>query len=950
MDSQKIIIKERKGTSTDPYVYKDESLVVDQSGFLFLTEYPDELYRVEAYMEDGVELYETQEDILKQNEFRVDYESRKITFNKALIGQQIEVQYKGTGQDLLPATSIYTNLNEDGTIETLDGYIKTLNKLINSIDSILDKGSVQEIAGKTGIVTNNDIHEIETILEANSGNNITNIPLGITYFPLTKQIQGYPISKGIVLNIKNSDTINIQIAFSITDGKSYTRKWDGSWSDWEEIASEKSLQNLFYELLRMDKSSAQIIGRKINDVSGLNSSIDLGGQIGQDRLSDADYQLDFTAKTDGIITSLKLPVNDIGSATIVLSKVNTDGSLSEQYSKSAFLQPSNKKHITSFPIKKDTQYRLSIKNLTTKILFEKDVDYSIYNGEIISGVKIYLGNNSLTKGYGYFYDIEFLYDFDHNELLNARTTFLATKKLCGSLNERLDADFGQVKTLLDNLGKQLGDANTSIKNLQDLENHFEPKSDPMNYLLTLQANDAHVMQHFLVGTGKDIFQTQALPDDNYVLSHKNQNGEEVSTSIIEKGGHGTQIAWASSYFYSNMRDGNGDFKLVRFKYKPSGIVKFTDTDTQEVFTGKSNKGLYVCPVIDTVKDIIVFRIGTGSDTPIRIEIRKLTEVLNKVDNILYSFTIPNSLSNSTQPMQGVTYDADSKVLYWLTGTSVPTENNYLTAFDVTGKQLWQRTLSLSTYYTSGNFMEPEGLQLWRSPSTGKKALLIGYSTGLANDRKHMLFGMFQRGVLEELKGAQFGSSGRVEALYVDATKLSQITKVGSYYLTTSQANKLTDFPIPLIQSSGWYLEVTPKSGANGNMRQILTRNSYARTTIQLDRSIDPKNKNYGLWNLTTKYSEGVDRPPTAIKKLTDLAYPGLEWYMTSEDSERMTDFPRKDGVAGWFITHSNISADDVVLQEVKRNATTHAMEIYSRTINIKTKKAGAWSIFKSELV
>lgn len=531
------------------------------------------------------------------------------------------------------------------------------------------------------------------------------------------------------------------------------------------------------------------------------------------------------------------------------------------------------------------------------------------------------------------------------EVKEARVS-IYDKKAYPTVNSRLKVDFEGFTKQLETFQN---DIKQDIADVKAIDNRFEPRTDRFNYLMTLQANDPHVMQTFLIGTGKDVYQTQAN-GDNYILSHKNQSGEEVSKCIVENGGHGTQVGYAGGYFYSNMRDGSGAFKLVRFKYKANGTVKYSDPETEDVFVG-GNTGLYVNPTIDIANDIIVFRIGTGTDTPVKIEVRKLSEILNKVDKVLYSFAIPQSLSSSSQPMQGVEYDHDTKTLYWLTGTANPDETNYLTAFDATtGKQAWQRTVAISTYYTAGGFMEPEGMQLWRSPDTKKKGLIIGYSTGLANDRKHLLFGVFQRTVLEELKGAQLGSSGRVDALPVDATRLSQITKTGRYYLTTAQAMKLTDFPIPLIQSSGWYLNVYEKSGANGNMRQEMIRNSYARTALTLDRSIDPTNKEYGVWNLTPKYSEGADRPPASVKKLADLAFAGLNWYMSSDDSKRMTDFPRNDGISGWFIEHSASGTDNVVVQKVTRNSNSHYMEIYARTIATDTKKAGQWSLFKSELV
>lgn len=117
--NKKIIVNYRKGTSDDPYVNINESHIVNPDGKVILTEIPLEFNRVIATSSDGERYYEIQEGIPKDNEYKVDYINKIVTFSPNNIGKQFNFDYVGIGQHYLPVDMIYTEENNGIVTETL---------------------------------------------------------------------------------------------------------------------------------------------------------------------------------------------------------------------------------------------------------------------------------------------------------------------------------------------------------------------------------------------------------------------------------------------------------------------------------------------------------------------------------------------------------------------------------------------------------------------------------------------------------------------------------------------------------------------------------------------------------------------------------------------------------------------------------------------------------------
>src|SRR5699024_3258636 len=184
---------------------------------------------------------------------------------------------------------------------------------------------------------------------------------------------------------------------------------------------------------------------------------------------------------------------------------------------------------------------------------------------------------------------------------------------------------------------------------------------------------------------------------------------------------------------------------------------------------------------------------------------------------------------------------------------------FVTVFDLkTKKQLYQKQADVGGLGKNGpeaNFAEAEGMQMYYDRETGKKALLIGVTTGGANYRSHEIHGIFMRDVYEKLRSQSTpvlmtDSGGRTKTFPTENfVKISDIMEPGYYYMTTETTKQLTDFPLPpQMRDAGWHLEVSAPNVA-GDVKQTLTRNSYVRDLMIFQRMVSI-NKFTGDGNLT----------------------------------------------------------------------------------------------------
>lgn len=522
-----------------------------------------------------------------------------------------------------------------------------------------------------------------------------------------------------------------------------------------------------------------------------------------------------------------------------------------------------------------------------------------------------------------------------------------------------------------NKEEAIEEVNKAKKEILDIEYRFEPDKQEFLYVTDLGPLVNAVMQHFWIDNRTGVvYMTQATAN-GYMLTRLKSNGDYIDSSEVIGGGHGTHNGYRyindEIWIYSYMKDYEGKEKLVRFKYTPNVNISYGTYGMEEVFTGHPENP-YITPIINNKEGLILFRIEypkeewSTRNAQNYVEIRKLEDIDNRVDNLLYKIDIPAKYSyfgDPKQPMQGVEFDVET--LYWYTGNSDPKDNNYLTAFDLnSGKQLYSTIVNyggISGIYP-GDFSEPEGMQLYYDDETDKKALLIGYSVGGSGNRSHKVYATAQRGVLEKLKSRGTpvpltDTGGRTKPLPIDPDNLrllSKITEPGYYYLYTNHTINIDDFPLDKKQrDAGWFFQVEPPQ-ANGDVLQRLIRNSYTRNLLTFERFISKRqDANNGKWNLVYKTAGYWERVPTYINLMSDLNIVGMTYYMTTEDSKRMEDFPTsKKGVAGWIINVEQ-GENNGFIHRVVRNISEANFEILYKNYQSNGNTTD-WHIINSEVV
>ncbi|WP_204236050.1 hypothetical protein [Mammaliicoccus sciuri] len=518
----------------------------------------------------------------------------------------------------------------------------------------------------------------------------------------------------------------------------------------------------------------------------------------------------------------------------------------------------------------------------------------------------------------------------------------------------------------------LSSVQQATKEVLDLEYRFEPDKQEFLFVTELAPLTNAVMQSFWFDNRKGIVYMTQARGNGYMLTRLRPNGQYIDSSLVIGGGHGTHNGYRyiddELWIYSFIKNGNNQNTLVRFKYRPNVQFTYGSYGMEDVFTGHPERP-YITPVINEEEGLILFRIEPTSiqreeeeeyyDTLNYVEIRRLQDIDNKVDNVIHKFNIPMSLTSGTtgQPMQGVTFADD--IVYWYTGDSKPENPNYITAFNAnTGKQIYQVNADYGGYdgTFAGNFAEAEGLQMYYDRDTGKKALLLGVTVGGDGNRTHRVFMIGQRGMLEQLSSRSTpfimsDTGGRVKPLPMvpsTLTNLTQLTEPGHYYLYTNHTVQIDDFPLPREwRDAGFYLDVLPTTTA-GSVRQILTRNSSSRNMMTFERIADSVG-NSTDWNYVPKNSGKGERLPSFINKLSDIDIVGMSFYLTTDDTNRLSDFPiDRKGVAGWslYVEASNTGG---FVHRLVRSSLSANTEILIKNYNSKTNY-GPWTLHRGEII
>lgn len=551
-----------------------------------------------------------------------------------------------------------------------------------------------------------------------------------------------------------------------------------------------------------------------------------------------------------------------------------------------------------------------------------------------------------------------------NEIVQARVDILGNGY--DSLKEHLIAWESRTKIMKEEVEAYVDKARQDIL---DIEYRFDPENQEFLYITDLSPRTNAVMQSFWFDERTGIiYMTQA--HSNYKITRLRPNGSYIDEMIVENGGHGTHNGYRyiddKLWIYSFIRDNEGNNSLVRFTYHPKANLSYGTYDMEEVFTGHTERP-YLTPIINQHTQEILFRIQypkskwNKRNSMNYIEIRDLKDIDNRVDKVKDRFDIPLELTDagdSDRPMQGVEFDENN--VYWYTGTSNAQVDNMINVFDrKTGKEVYNFVADYGGVdgEYAGNFQEPEGLQIYYNRE-GKKLLMLGVVIGGAGNRTHKIYAAGQRGVIEELKSRGTpvpltDTGGRTKPLPIDPSKirnLSDITEPGYYYLYTDHTKTLDDFPEGIPKDAGWFFDVYPCQ-SNGDVRQVLNRNSYGRNILSFERfTSGVKDRNgVGPWNFVAKTAGFWERIPSNVKKIQDLKIVGMTYYITAAETSKLTDFPKsKKGVAGWIV-HVEGGEGGGYIHRIVRNTSAANTEVLYRSYHVDGT-ISPWTIFKGEAI
>ncbi len=541
-----------------------------------------------------------------------------------------------------------------------------------------------------------------------------------------------------------------------------------------------------------------------------------------------------------------------------------------------------------------------------------------------------------------------------------------------TLYDRLRSDSTEYQLNKDNIMEEVEDAKNTVLAQEFM---FDIPNQAWQYLTNLSPLTNSVMQSFHLDNRTGIiYQTQAF-GSNYKLSKMKTNGQLLSQMEIVGGGHGTHLGyrWIDEklWIYTNILDNDGYHKLVRFTYKPNISIKYGEYDMEEVFTGHPELP-YIAPIINEQEGLILFRVEYPKSEWLTrnarnyIEIRKIEDIDNRIDKVLYRMDIPAKYSDgdSGQPMQGITFDDEN--IYWYSGDSDPAIPNFITVFDYkTGQELYQKECNIGKIGNEfpGNFAEAEGLQMYYDIETGKKALLAGVTVGAPNYRAHQIHGIFMRDVYDKLTAqatpvlmTETGDRTKTYPL-AEYTKISDVIEPGYYYLTTSDTLKITDFPVPPeMRDAGWFLEVSA-SNVSGDTKQVLTRNSYVRDLMKFERMVsiyrlNATDGNTTGWNHVKSSSlNGIaEAVPSFITNMNQLGIiTNKRWYIDTSRSSQLKDHPNP-GVAGWTCDIESVTANTfkIVLNRVTSGAAIQRYEAYFNAN--KNERTSPWTLFQGTTV
>jgi hypothetical protein len=528
-------------------------------------------------------------------------------------------------------------------------------------------------------------------------------------------------------------------------------------------------------------------------------------------------------------------------------------------------------------------------------------------------------------------------------------------KNSSGINEVKDAHVAVNGKTYDTIGKRID----NIERLNTVEFDFT-SIEPVLHTVIHPAR-ASVLQGLVFDedTG-EIYVTQVAgvtppgATDSFAVSRMNKYGALLDSMVVTFGGHATVFGiekeGGSVYIWINcdITSEGGvaeDYKLVRILYQPGVTI---DQTSPTMVTYPKFSDMYTSVTTDPKNDLIVFRY-TPDNGPQTMDLRKLSEVKNNIDNVLGTIVIPDDLNDDT--MQGMTIDGYD--LYFRTGDNAGVYPDKITQFkfdDDTFRRERTNTFGqgINGAYADA-YREPEGLFIYTDPKTSKKTLFASVVTGDQGRRILKIYAFHQPGNGEKFQGEIMeyvqryeltANNGNAKQIPSNTTLLASIIQPGSYYFKTDDSALMTDHPEP--GTAGWWLDVEPPN-SDGAVQQTIKRNTSTGNYVTYVRKVNA-DLTYDNWTrVGGKFGMTV---PVGTTKLSDIVTPG-NYYLSTSETAIMTDHP-EPGTAGWWFEVSLQNTSGQVVQTLKRNTSSNLYNVYTRVVQDST--VGAWDRFAMELL
>lgn len=498
-----------------------------------------------------------------------------------------------------------------------------------------------------------------------------------------------------------------------------------------------------------------------------------------------------------------------------------------------------------------------------------------------------------------------------------------------------------------------GEINDKIQELYDSLNVFDVSKLTPHYVTHISGIRNAVNQSVNIDpVSLQLFtsQSNSKTPEGFFINQLSPGGNYISSMQIPNGGHGTMFG-IDRKTDSNIKIWTmltGKNKLTCFNYVPNSILTDSQQNALPDYTPNSLRGIYFTPTYDPYFDNICIRRNDGI-----VEIRKRTDILNRVDRVIYSATTGANENSVNTPMQGcVSYGKD---IYYLSGSAKSVAR--ITKYDgETGRKVMDYPLDVligenGNYLFRDDFHEPEGLMFFVNPKTGKKSLLMVVSSGEVIRRYHSLYAFSQNGDdsfwsamnrITQQNYALTKGDGRALSLEIGVTSLSQVTKPGIYYITNDVMKNLTDIPYP-TGDSGWYLIVYPNNQTLGGL-QHLVRYSETNRIFKLMRTFKHDRETFqyefGRWTVDTTASSQQEYILASDwgNKISNVDIPG-EYYLTATQMQQFTDSPITN--TGFRLIIRGADSDGRLKQILERNSDTIIQE-YVRNVSRDKRTVSKW--------